>query len=86
MNKAKFLIIITLMFMMIGFATISVTLGIDSSAYVNLSFIPPIKLYQKKRLISKSLEQLLTSHSTITHFNIVSNNSFNNIIVISFYT
>ena len=34
MNKAKFFIIITLMFMMIGFATISVTLGIDGSAYV----------------------------------------------------
>ena len=34
MNKAKFLIIITLIFMMTGFATISVTLGIDGSAYV----------------------------------------------------
>jgi hypothetical protein len=34
MNKTKCLIIITLIFMMIGFATISVTLGIEGSANV----------------------------------------------------
>ena len=62
MNKAKYFIIITLMFMMIGFATISVTLGIDGSAYVT-SDLNDFDVYFSNVLVNDEQDLSLVKNS-----------------------
>ena len=62
MNKTKCLIIITLMFMMIGFATISVTLGIDGSANVT-SDLNDFDVYFSNVLVNDEQDLSLVKNS-----------------------